>query len=68
MQREVFPELLQENADGAVLARHALAWLEHPEQMSAVRAQLATLRTMLGAPGAPARAAGIILKALGTAA
>jgi lipid-A-disaccharide synthase len=68
MQREVFPELLQENADGTVLARHALAWLEHPEQMSAVRAQLATLRTMLGAPGAPARAAGIILKALGTAA
>lgn len=64
MEREVFPELLQENADGEVLARHARAWLTDSEAMDHVRNDLARLRTMLGEPGAPDRAAAIILNDL----
>lgn len=62
MGREVFPELLQDKADGAVLAEHARTWLTNPESIAAVRADLAQLRTMLGEPGAPDRAAQVILQ------
>lgn len=64
MEREVFPELLQENADGAVIARHALEWLINDNALPSIRAELSTLRTMLGKPGAPARAASVIMNDL----
>ncbi|MFV0421370.1 lipid-A-disaccharide synthase [Oleidesulfovibrio sp.] len=64
MQREVFPELLQQNADGDVLAARALDWLDNPDKLHSVRADLAVIRSMLGAPGAPSRAADIILQSL----
>lgn len=67
MEREVFPELLQEKADGPVLAEYALRWLTNDKAMHAVREDLARLRTMLGAPGAPDRAATVILHDLLTA-
>ncbi len=61
MGREVFPELLQEKATGAVLAEYALRWLAHPAAMQAVRCELTRLRQMLGKPGAADRAAAVIL-------
>lgn len=61
MNRAVFPELLQEQADGEHLAEQALAWLETEGKLDAVRKDLATLRNLLGEPGAPSRAAAIIL-------
>lgn len=62
MRREVFPELLQEKAEGSVLADHARIWLTNAAAITAVRADLAQLRTMLGEPGAPDRAAAVILQ------
>lgn len=61
LNREVFPELLQENADGAVLARHAARWLDMPHELDRVRADLADLRRRCGPPGAADTAAAIIL-------
>lgn len=62
LNREVFPELLQENADGAVLAHHALRWLGTPGELDRVRADLADLRRRCGPPGAADAAARIILE------
>jgi lipid-A-disaccharide synthase len=59
--REVFPELLQDRATGPEVAAKALDWLEHPEKIENVRARLEPLREMLGPPGAPQRAAEIII-------
>jgi len=61
LKREVFPELLQDKATGPEIAAKALAWLEDPEKMQATRKELAPLHELLGPPGAPDRAAGIIV-------
>ncbi|NJB67743.1 lipid-A-disaccharide synthase [Desulfobaculum xiamenense] len=60
---EVFPELLQEDACARVVAERTLAMLE-PERGRAVRGSLARLRELVGEPGAPERAASIILERL----
>jgi lipid-A-disaccharide synthase len=67
--REVFPELLQKRADAVSLADAALAWLlpkaapfPASEPFACVRLLLDELRPLLGEPGAPARAADIILR------
>ena len=65
LDRELFPELLQEKADGTVLAQHAAAWLDNPKALDAVRADLAGLRTLVGEPGAADRGAKVILGDLG---
>ncbi|MBG0777371.1 MAG: lipid-A-disaccharide synthase [Desulfovibrionaceae bacterium] len=57
----LFPELLQHEATGPAVAAAAMKWLGDPALAAAVRARLADLRDILGAPGAPDRAAGIIL-------
>ena len=62
LEREVFPEFLQEKCTADALARTALEWL-HPESvcLEGIRKELEKLRTLLGEPGAAARAARIIL-------
>ena len=67
MEKEVFPELLQEKCDGVPLAAKALEWLLPPagtHPLDAVRAELDELRRRLGEPGAPGRAADVILQDL----
>ncbi|MDR2892254.1 MAG: lipid-A-disaccharide synthase [Deltaproteobacteria bacterium] len=62
--REIFPELLQGEADGAKLARKALEWLSpRPggRGLPEVRADLAELRKQVGTAGATDRAAALIL-------
>jgi lipid-A-disaccharide synthase len=61
LDERLFPELLQGGAEGGNIARHALAWLDNPDEMSRVRQRLADLADMIGEPGAPRRAAEIIL-------
>lgn len=60
----VFPELLQSDANPRAIATAAARWLADPAQALAVKNRLADLRTLLGDPGAPERAAGIILASL----
>lgn len=61
LEQQVFPELLQERANGTEIANHAMDWLENPGKAEQVRQKLEPLRDLLGPPGAPERAAGIIL-------
>ena len=64
MQKELFPELLQERATGEMMASQLAAWLDIPPQIEAVRAELAELRHRCGEPGSAARAAEKLLEAL----
>jgi lipid-A-disaccharide synthase len=59
--REIYPEYIQDRATAPHLAAAAASWLDAPERLAAVRRDLAGLRSMVGEPGAAARAAGIIL-------
>jgi lipid-A-disaccharide synthase len=59
----VFPELIQERAEPEGLARTAMELMDGPRR-EAVLADLAALRGMVGEPGAPRRAAEIILRDL----
>lgn len=63
LNREVFPELIQERAEPEGLARAAVELMDGPRR-DAVLADLAALRGMVGEPGAPRRAAEIILRDL----
>lgn len=62
---ELFPELLQEDAEAEVMARHAQEWMDD-DTLDTVRRGLTSLRNMVGDPGAPVRAASIILSDLNT--
>ena len=67
LDKAVFPELMQREADGENIADRALEWLtpadaSHPLQT--VRNELADLHTLMGEPGAVGRAATIILNDL----
>ena len=64
MQKELFPELLQERATGEMMASQLAAWLDIPPQIEAVRAELAELRRRCEEPGSAARAAEKLLEAL----
>lgn len=62
--RQVFPELLQSACDAAPLADAALAWLlpaPGSDPLGRVRQDLDELRKIMGPPGAPARAAALLL-------
>jgi lipid-A-disaccharide synthase len=63
---EVYPEHLQERASAPSLTQTATLWLENQQAYNGVKNELARLRTMLGQPGAPDRAARIILDDLAT--
>jgi lipid-A-disaccharide synthase len=66
LNRQVFPELLQDRATGQEVAAKALEWLQNPGKLAATRQELAPLNELLGPPGAPERAANIILSSLGS--
>ncbi|EGB16483.1 lipid-A-disaccharide synthase [Pseudodesulfovibrio mercurii] len=59
--REIYPEFIGRDASAENLARTAGAWLDDPAAYGEVKDGLKVLRTMVGDPGAPGRAARIIL-------
>ncbi|MDR2669834.1 MAG: lipid-A-disaccharide synthase [Desulfovibrio sp.] len=64
LKREIFPELLQGACDAAPLAAEAEKLLNPApgaKTLSGIRAELDELRALLGPPGAPDRAARVIL-------
>ena len=61
MDREVFPEMLQDNAAAPFLAARLRPWLAEDSALAEARADLAGLRHKVGGPGAADRAAAIIL-------
>ena len=64
MGREVFPELLQDQASGDALAAQLGAWLDKPAQLAAVRAATDDIRRRCGEPGRAGRAAEKLLAAM----
>ncbi len=62
LNREVFPELLQDKARGEELAAAVAAWLDSTEKERAVREALREVRRLCGPPGCAARAAVLIAK------
>lgn len=65
--RSVFPELLQKDCNAVPLADAALRWLlpvPGKSPLNDVREELEQIRRLLGGPGAPDRAAAIILNDL----
>ncbi|MCJ2165828.1 MULTISPECIES: lipid-A-disaccharide synthase [unclassified Pseudodesulfovibrio] len=62
--KEIYPEHIQGNANPVTLFKTAGAWLDDPTAYETVKNELASLRTMVGDPGAPERAAGIIIRDL----
>lgn len=61
---EVYPELIQENATVANVARAALELLNNPTRRAAIRSRLASVVESLGPPGASDRAADAIVQLL----
>ena len=60
LDKEIYPEQLQDDAEAGKIAVIAHTWLNDPKAYAAVKDQLGILRTMVGEPGAPKRAAEII--------
>jgi len=63
-QKGVVPELIQREVSPERLVEHSLPFLTNAVYLSAIRKELARTRSLLGAPGASDRAAGIILEEL----
>ena len=69
LNKPLFPELLQKDCNGPALAHAALQWLcpqAGQDPLPRIRAELDGLRALMGAPGAPGRAADVILNDLQT--
>jgi lipid-A-disaccharide synthase len=64
--RAIVPELWQYHVTAENMAAQALALLTSPERATAMRTELATLRSQLGAPGVPERVASGLLRYLDT--
>jgi lipid-A-disaccharide synthase len=62
--KELYPEFLTDRCEAGPIAAHVLRWLNEPSVYTALRAELAALRTQVAAPGACERAAQIIIAAL----
>jgi len=60
--RRIVPERIQGECDGAVLAADLAAYLDDPDLVRRVRADLAEVRVRLGGPGAYDRAADAVLE------
>lgn len=61
LNEPLFPELLQEDANGETIAAYAVNWLTASGVLEYKRNRLADLRNMLGSHDAPKQAAKIIL-------
>lgn len=57
LQRELFPELLQDQCKPENLAKQLGSWLDNPQQLEAMRADLQELSDLCGEPGGSRRAA-----------
>src|SRR5262245_42589973 len=66
--RAIVPELWQYDVTSEHMAAQALGLLRSPQRTTAMRMELAALRSQLGAPGVPERVASGILRFLGTSA
>ena len=64
LDREVYPELIQDKARAENFAARLRPWLTDEVALAAARADLAGLRAKVGGPGAAKRAAEIILNDL----
>ncbi len=64
LDREVYPELIQDKARAEIFAERLRPWLTDEVALAAARADLAGLRAKVGGPGAAGRAAEIILNDL----
>jgi lipid-A-disaccharide synthase len=62
--RAFIPELIQRQATPVRLAAEARRILEDSPYREAMRAEMARVRTLLGTPGASARAAAVVLRQL----
>lgn len=65
LDRPLFPEFLQSQANPAALAAQARDWLDTPAKLENIRHALAPLREILGPEGAAGRAAQIVLETAG---
>lgn len=61
MDKEVFPELLQQNARPDLMAAHILNWLSDEKARAAVQKDLLEIRSRLGTQSAPVETARLIL-------
>lgn len=61
MDSEIFPEMLQEKSNPVAIADQALSWLTDMRSADEVRHDIRKLWDAVGEPGAPGRAAEIIL-------
>ncbi len=66
LNREIFPEHLQENAAPELLAGRMVEWLSDPSILSSIRLGLEELRRRCGAKGSAQRAARSFLNELGS--
>ncbi len=64
MDREIFPEMLQEKSEPRAVAQKALAWLADKQSAMQVRLDIQQLRKIIGESGASGRAAQNILEDL----
>jgi lipid-A-disaccharide synthase len=64
LQRELVPELIQDEATGPRLAARVRELIAAPEALSAMRDGLREVRLSLGEPGAARRTADLVLQAL----
>ncbi|MDH5526217.1 MAG: lipid-A-disaccharide synthase [Nitrospirota bacterium] len=62
--REVMPELLQGDFRPDDVAERLLRWLSDPQSASSAREELATVREVMGDPGAPERGARAVIQRL----
>jgi len=59
--QEIYPEYIQKDACADTLALAVHRWLDDPTEYARVKHELTKLRTMVGEPGAPLRAARVIM-------
>ena len=60
-QKELLPELIQENATPTIIAETAYGLLNDPERFNRIKAELAGIRDLLGGAGASDRVAAIAM-------
>ncbi len=65
MNREIFPELLQETATSERMATRLGLWLDNPDRLKALQTDLEELRRRCGEPGSAQRAARRLLESMG---